>query len=67
LTDKYELTNPPSITMYMSMLSCARNRGRVELAEKIIKRLESIKIFRPEELKTAYVLLGNLFLFLIYS
>jgi hypothetical protein len=51
----------------MSMLSCARNRGRVELAEKIIKRLESIKIFRPEELKTAYVLLGNLFLFLIYS
>lgn len=67
MTDKYELTNPTSITMYMSMLSCARNRGRVELAEKIIKRLESIKIFRPEELKTAYVLLGNLFLFLIYS
>ncbi len=49
--------------MYMSMLSCARNRGLVSFAEKIIQRLESIQKFRSEELKTAYVLLGNLFAF----
>jgi hypothetical protein len=63
MTDKYELVNPPTITMYMSILSCARNRGLVQLAEKIIKRLENIKVFRPEELKAAYILLGD-FLFL---
>jgi hypothetical protein len=59
LIDKYELTNSSSITMYMSILSCARNRGLVQLAEKIVKRLETIKVFRLEELKTAYVLLGD--------
>ncbi len=47
------------MTMYMSMLSCARNRGLVSFAEKIIQRLESIQKFRSEELKPAYVLLGN--------
>ena len=45
--------------MYMSMLSCARNQGLVPFAEKIIQRLESIQKFRSEELKPAYVLLGN--------
>jgi len=66
MTDKYELTNPPSITMYMSILSCARNRGLIKLAEKIIKRLESIKAFRSEELKAAYILLGDLFFLNIF-
>jgi hypothetical protein len=54
------------MTMYMSVLSCARNRGLVKLAEKVIKRLENIKLFRPEELKTAYVLLGKLLFFNIF-
>lgn len=61
LTTEYELTNSPSITMYMSILSCARSRGLVSLAEKIIERLENIKTFRSEQLKPAYILLGNLF------
>ena len=47
--------------MYMSMLSCARSRGLVSLAEKIVHRLESMPSFRSEDLKPAYVLLGNLF------
>ncbi len=66
MTNEYELTNSPSMTMYMSVLSCARNRGLVKLAEKVIKRLENIKLFRPEELKTAYVLLGKLLFFNIF-
>jgi len=66
MTDKYGLTNPPSIAMYMSILSCARNRGLIKLAEKIIKRLESIKAFRSEELKAAYILLGDLFFLNIF-
>ncbi len=66
MTNEYELTNSPSMTMYMSVLSCARNRGLVQLAEKVIKRLENIKLFRPEELKTAYVLLGKLLFFNIF-
>ena len=56
LIDEYELTNPPSTTMYMSILSCARSQGLVKLAEQIVKRLE---VQQPDELKTAYVLLGK--------
>lgn len=60
MTDQYESAHSPSMTMYMSMLSCARSRGLISFAEKVVKRLESISAFRSEDLKPAYVLLGNL-------
>lgn len=61
MIDQYESTHPPTMTMYMSVLSCARSRGLIAIAEKVVKRLESISSFRSEDLKPAYVLLGNLF------
>jgi hypothetical protein len=63
MTNQYESTHSPSMTMYMSMLSCARSRGFIAFAEKIVERLETISSFRSEDLKPAYVLLGNLFSF----
>ncbi|CAF0811441.1 unnamed protein product [Adineta ricciae] len=60
MIEKYELTNPPSITMYMSILSRARRCGLVSVAETIVRRLENLNTFRSEDLKVAYVLLGTL-------
>ena len=59
MIDKYELTNPPSMTMYMSILSCARRCGLVSVAEIIVRRLENLNTFRSDDLKVAYVLLGT--------
>ncbi|CAM4844112.1 unnamed protein product [Rotaria magnacalcarata] len=61
LIDDYEKTNIPSIVMYMSLLSGARNNRNSNLSEKIYKRMKTLFPNEKESLTSGVVLLSNIY------
>ncbi|CAF3494098.1 unnamed protein product [Rotaria socialis] len=61
LIDDYEKTNIPSIAMYMSLLSGARNNRNSNLSEKIYKRMKTLFPNEKESLASGVVLLSNIY------
>ncbi|CAF5227253.1 unnamed protein product, partial [Rotaria magnacalcarata] len=61
LIDDYEKTNTPSIVMYMSLLSGARNNRNRNLSEKIYKRMKILFPNDKESLASGVVLLSNIY------
>ncbi|CAF5219776.1 unnamed protein product, partial [Rotaria magnacalcarata] len=61
LIEDYEKTNTPSIVMYMSLLSGARNSRNSNLSEKIYKRMKTLFPNAREGLVSGIVLLSNIY------
>ncbi|CAF5216523.1 unnamed protein product, partial [Rotaria magnacalcarata] len=61
LIEDYEETNTPSIVMYMSLLSGARNNRNSNLSEKIYKRMKTLFPNAKESLAAGVVLLSNIY------
>ncbi|CAF5217528.1 unnamed protein product, partial [Rotaria magnacalcarata] len=61
LIEDYEKTNTPSIVMYMSLLSGARNNRNSNLSEKIYKRMKTLFPNAKESLAAGVVLLSNIY------
>ncbi|CAF4068634.1 unnamed protein product, partial [Rotaria magnacalcarata] len=61
LIDDYEKINTPSIAMYMSLLSGARNNRNSNLSEKIYERMKSLFPNEKESLASGVVLLANIY------
>ncbi|CAF1385837.1 unnamed protein product [Rotaria sp. Silwood1] len=61
LIDNYEKMNPPSIIMYMAMLSGARNHRNRQLAEKIYDRMKSVFPGEKQSLLSGAILLSNIY------
>ncbi|CAF1431394.1 unnamed protein product [Rotaria sp. Silwood1] len=59
LIDEYEKSHHPSIPMYMSILSSARNAKDVSLSEKIYHRIETNFANNEKYLTSARILLAN--------
>ncbi|CAF4571363.1 unnamed protein product, partial [Rotaria magnacalcarata] len=61
LIEDYEKTNTPSIVMYMSLLSGARNNLNSNLSEIIYKRMKTLFPNAKESLVAGVVLLSNIY------
>ncbi|CAM4845476.1 unnamed protein product [Rotaria magnacalcarata] len=61
LIDDYEKINTPSIAMYMSLLSGARNNRNSNLSEKIYERMKSLFPNEKESLASGVILLANIY------
>ncbi|CAF4646120.1 unnamed protein product [Rotaria socialis] len=61
LIEDYEKTNTPSIAMYMSLLSGARNNRNSNLSEKIYKRMKTLFPNAKESIVADVVLLSNIY------
>ncbi|CAM4956079.1 unnamed protein product [Rotaria socialis] len=61
LIDDYEKTHTPSIVMYMSLLSGARNNRNRNLSEKIYKRMKILFPNAKESLVSGVILLSNIY------
>ncbi|CAM4880643.1 unnamed protein product [Rotaria socialis] len=61
LIEDYEKTNTPSIVMYMSLLSSARNNRNSNLSEKIYKRMKTLFPNAKERLVSGVILLSNIY------
>ncbi|CAF1102314.1 unnamed protein product [Rotaria magnacalcarata] len=59
LIEEFERYNPPSIPMYMSLLSSTRNEKNASLSQKIFDRIESNFPDAKNVLTSAAVLLAN--------
>ncbi|CAM4874093.1 unnamed protein product [Rotaria socialis] len=61
LIEDYEKTNTPSIVMYMSLLSGARNNRNSNLSEKIYKRMKTLFPNAKQSLAAGVILLSNIY------
>ncbi|CAF1310395.1 unnamed protein product [Adineta steineri] len=59
LINEYEKTNPPSLLMYMAILSGARNRRHSIISEKIYNKMKSLFPGEKDALISASILLAN--------
>ncbi|CAF4321134.1 unnamed protein product, partial [Rotaria sp. Silwood2] len=59
LIDEYEKSHKPSIPMYISILSSARNAKNASLSEKIYHRIETNFSNNEKYLRSARILLAN--------
>ncbi|CAF4838862.1 unnamed protein product [Rotaria sp. Silwood1] len=61
LIDNYGKINPPSLIMYMAMLSGTRNHRNSQLAEKIYDRMKSLFPDEKQSLLPSAFLLSNIY------
>ncbi|CAF1982108.1 unnamed protein product, partial [Rotaria magnacalcarata] len=61
LQEEYELSHPPSLPMYMALLSGARNHMNANLAQQIYDRMNEVFPQLDDSLVSAATLLANVY------